>query len=124
MTREQAINYLKSSGMSEEQIETVVDAFTCEDCISRKAALAESQSTFKKAGYGIVSGVFEYIPTEAIRKLPSVMPEGVTITDFADKCRECGKIKSCEDCRTELHGSDEFFNFDSPMAKGENDNES
>jgi hypothetical protein len=39
MTKEEAINYLKSSGMSDEQIRTVVDAFTCEDCISRKAVL-------------------------------------------------------------------------------------
>ena len=28
MTREQAINYLKSSGMSEGQIESVINAFT------------------------------------------------------------------------------------------------
>lgn len=32
MTREEAKNYLKSSGMSDEQIKTVIDAF----CISRK----------------------------------------------------------------------------------------
>ena len=36
MSREQAINYLRSSGMSEEQINTVVDALTptvrCNDC--------------------------------------------------------------------------------------------
>lgn len=28
-----------------------------------------------------------------IEQLPSVTPKGVTITDFADKCRECGKQK-------------------------------
>jgi hypothetical protein len=39
MTKEEAINYLKSSGMSDEQIRTVVDAFTCEDCVSRQAVL-------------------------------------------------------------------------------------
>lgn len=39
MTREEAINYLKSSGMSDEQIKAVMDAFTCEDCISRQAVL-------------------------------------------------------------------------------------
>ena len=55
MTREEAINYLKSSGMSEEQIEAIASAFTCdyydyeaktcrraepcEDCISRQAVL-------------------------------------------------------------------------------------
>ena len=41
MTREQAINYLKSSGMSQEQIKSVTDAFTCEDCISRQAVIIQ-----------------------------------------------------------------------------------
>ena len=33
MTREQAINYLKSSGMSDEQIKSVMDAFNCSNAI-------------------------------------------------------------------------------------------
>lgn len=41
MTREQAINYLKSSGMSDEQIKSVIDAFTCDDCISRTELLTK-----------------------------------------------------------------------------------
>ena len=28
-----------------------------------------------------------------IENIPSVIPKGVTVTDFADKCRECGKQK-------------------------------
>ena len=39
MTGEQAIRYLYSSGMSDEQVATVVAAFGCEDCISRKEAI-------------------------------------------------------------------------------------
>lgn len=42
MTREQAINYLTSSGMSPEQVEEVVKALgaePCEDCISRREAV-------------------------------------------------------------------------------------
>ena len=39
MTREQALNYMRSSGWSEEQINTVTDAFTCDDAISRQAVL-------------------------------------------------------------------------------------
>ena len=43
MTREEAINYMKSSGISKEQIETIVKALAgendCSDFISRKAAL-------------------------------------------------------------------------------------
>ena len=40
MTREEAINYLRSSGMSEKQIDTVVTALSeepCSDAISRQA---------------------------------------------------------------------------------------
>ena len=38
-----------------------------------------------------------------LERLPSVTPKGVTVTDFADKCRECGKmlndkLQPCEDC--------------------------
>ena len=43
MTKEQAINYLYSSGMSEEQVKTVVEALEqepCEDAISRQAVLS------------------------------------------------------------------------------------
>ena len=39
MTRKQALNYLYCSGYSEEQVQAVVDALTCEDAISRKDAL-------------------------------------------------------------------------------------
>jgi len=53
-------------------------------------------------------------------------------------CPRCGKsdvideikvpqentmLTLCDECRTELHGSDEFFNFDSPMVKGESEYE-
>lgn len=38
-----------------------------------------------------------------IKHLPSVIPQ--TVTEFADKCKECGKIQN------------EFFNFDAPMVK-------
>ena len=41
MTREQAINYLKSSGMSDEQIKAVVDAFNCEDAEEPEAESKE-----------------------------------------------------------------------------------
>ena len=42
MTKEQAINYLYSSGMSDEQVMEVVEALEqepCEDCISRRATV-------------------------------------------------------------------------------------
>lgn len=39
MNRENAINYLRSSGFSEEQISEIEKAFTCEDAISREEVL-------------------------------------------------------------------------------------
>jgi len=39
MNRDKAINYLRSSGFSEEQISEIEKAFTCEDAISRQAVL-------------------------------------------------------------------------------------
>ena len=39
MDREQAVKYLQSSGFSEEQIKAIEGAFTCEDAISRQAAI-------------------------------------------------------------------------------------
>lgn len=71
----------------------------CEDCISREEA---------------IKIVFPYVDgdliADAIKHLPSVTPKGVTITDFADRCRECGKQKvgkwigelwgySCSQCK-------------------------
>lgn len=37
MTRKEARYYLQSSGFSEEQMDTIEQAFTCEDAISRQA---------------------------------------------------------------------------------------
>jgi len=28
-----------------------------------------------------------------VTELPPVVPKGVTVTDFVDKCRECGKLR-------------------------------
>ena len=40
MTREQAKNYLRCSGLSEEQIHAVISAFMSEDAVSREAVIA------------------------------------------------------------------------------------
>lgn len=71
MTREEAINYLKSSGMTEEQIETVINALTCEDCISRKAA---EEITWEEPSYTDALNVLTEV-REKIRQLPSVTPK-------------------------------------------------
>ena len=63
----------------------------CDDCISREDVLALAEK-----GILVSNGNYKSV-CKAINDLPSVTPKGVTITDFADKCRECGRIKPCED---------------------------
>ena len=67
MNREQALNYMRSSGWSEEQINTVTEALTCEDAISRAEAIRVA------SGYCHLAN----IPDE-LAKLPSVTPQQKT----------------------------------------------
>lgn len=69
MTQEEAIYYLKSSGMSDEQIKSVIDAFTCEDCISREEAI-------RIAEQGQIQG-YEWQFKE-LCNLPPVIPQPKT----------------------------------------------
>lgn len=67
----------------------------CEDSISRKAVF-ELIDDCNSDG---LKGIFcSYVDGEKFKKyikeLPSVISKGVTVTDFADKCRECGKMKN------------------------------
>ena len=53
----------------------------CEDAVSRQAVL------------DILSHyAHNFNADNEIKALPPVTPKGVTVTDFADKCRECGKM--------------------------------
>lgn len=74
----------------------------CEDCISRQAVLdglasiakAKAKSDAQKSLMGRVMFFTE--------QLPSVTPKGVTVTDFADRCRECGREKVLDKIREEI----------------------
>ena len=73
----------------------------CEDCISRQAAV-ELIKNYCENGCDIVED--NWCPScqreqfmELLKAMPSVIPKGVTVTDFADRCRECGRIKTSED---------------------------
>lgn len=92
MTREDAIYYLKSSGFSEEQIDTIEQALSqepCDDAISRSGAIKAIDERAKQIKNedtliglaGAVGILFE---------LPSVTQKSETVTEFADRCRECG----------------------------------
>jgi hypothetical protein len=68
----------------------ILEQQPCEDCISREQAI---RATYGFERYtGIDETPYEYVES-ILRDLPSVTPKGVTITDFADRCRECGRIK-------------------------------
>jgi hypothetical protein len=85
MTREDAIYYLQSSGFSEEQINTIEQAFIpkpCTDAISRQAVLDEM---YKRRADG------DAITAGFIKNLPPVTPQP--------------KMKRCKDCR--------YFEYDS-----------
>ena len=97
MTREEAIYYLKSSGMSDEQIKSVIDAFTCEDCISREEALKVMCDNCPM--YNCVCGCSSY---RHIERMPSVTPQptigkwiNVDSLDGAlwHACSECGETE-------------------------------
>lgn len=78
----------------------------CGDCISREDTINKMNELI--AEYIPIMPVGWTLPLNIARtiiEMPSVTPKGVTITDFADKCRECGKTKHCKDCK--------YFEYDS-----------
>lgn len=62
----------------------------CEDCVSREELKKWLDMNFSFGGALRKLELFDRLDKE----LPSVTPKGVTVTDFADKCRECGKMKN------------------------------
>lgn len=71
MTREQALNYLVSSGLTEEQVMEVVEALRqepCEDAVSRQAV---EKITWEEPSYTDALNVLTEV-REKIRQLPSV----------------------------------------------------
>jgi DNA-binding transcriptional MerR regulator len=81
MTREQAINYLRSSGFSEEQIQEIVKALEQEpcDCISRQQAVDKMQELededIEMYGCSIPEGFDGKRAIEALNTLPSIQPK-------------------------------------------------
>lgn len=63
----------------------------CEDCVSRQAV----HNMLEDIPIVNTDKWFNWLQKACLKlaDLPSVIPKGVTVTDFADKCRECGKQK-------------------------------
>ena len=75
-------------------INVLIGEEPCEDTIS-KASVFEIMGNLMSIPYDLDRPINKKDVSESmgeIRALPSVVPKGVTVTDFADKCRECGKL--------------------------------
>ena len=89
----------------------------CEDCISRAEVrrvlgneVFELMKVSRKDNPKVdakIGGINWSLNT--IMELPSVTPKGVTITEFADRCRECGREKVLDKIRAEIR---ELATFD------------
>lgn len=110
MNREEAIYYLKSSGMSDEQIKSVIDAFTCEDCISREEAIGivariKEMHIDDREQYPINYGTICDIDL-ALQRLPSVTPSYNSVKTELKPCEDC---ISRESLRQKLQEHHDFF---------------
>lgn len=95
MDRENAINYLRSSGFSEEQINEIEKAFTCEDAISRQAALDLCERFDGCVPYSILSN-YDMLPSVSTEKVGRWKRRIVDSGYNADwSCSCCGyKVKT------------------------------
>ena len=106
MTREQAKNYLRCSGLSEEQIHAVISAFMSEDAVSRpnfdlrvRTAVGMVEEELTEDFKDGIKMVLELLKTE-----PSVAPamergSWVPVDDEPHEdyeCDHCGRIVYCE----------------------------
>lgn len=106
MTREDAIYYLQSSGFSEEQINTIEQAFIpkpCEDAISRQA-VDDAIYDYSRACDVDYAQIMEYID-----KLPSVTPQPKT--GHWIKIGTLGLGVKCPFCDGVFAGDKELYNF-------------
>ena len=77
---------------------------SCEDAISRVETvkfLANHSNEFENAKIKMAFQAASSLVNNP-HNLPPVTPKGVTVTDFADKCRECGREKVLDKIRAEI----------------------
>lgn len=115
MTREDAIYYLQSSGFSEEQINTIEQAFIpkpCVDAISRQAVIKHLHNEY----HGMISDesmkIYEII--NMLKEQPPVTPKPRTghwdfFGDNCFSCTECGEVYSLEQFNALKNYKDDEF---------------
>ena len=113
--------YDDASGYTRSHNEAIrtTDAKRCEECADEHRQLAEWLKDYKRlkeqepcddaiSRQAVIDVIereqFKGDAISEIEKLPPVNPQE-TVTEFADRCRECGKMKRCKDCK--------YFEYDS-----------
>lgn len=71
-----------------------LSAEPCEDCISRQAVLDDLERSHITSGVRNQGTWNECIDSmmRTVKSMPSVTPKQETVTEFADRCRECGSM--------------------------------
>ena len=86
----------------------------CEDAISRQAVcniVNDIRDCISVEGYCAI--------IERLKKLPPVTPKSETVTEFADRCRECGREKVLDKIRAEIDVA-RFIDKDTKLCKNAN----
>jgi hypothetical protein len=82
----------------------------CEDCVSRKKLEKLKKWRLSYDNNTTIPKSDIFVKLTDIRALPPVTPKGVTVTDFADKCRECGKQRKGKWIAKEnIHGLERYY---------------
>ena len=99
MTHDEAIHFAEclkhnyTIDFMEDFCDTIIEALKqepCEDTVNRSDVMALIERINLKYTRGISKKAFGDLFSGTL-SLPPITPKGVTVTDFADKCRECGK---------------------------------
>lgn len=112
MTHDEAIHFAECLKYNfadmEDFCNMVIEALEqepCEDAVSRSDVLALIERINIKYSSSFIKGIsqtaFQDLLYGAL-SLPPVTPKGVTVTDFADKCRECGREKVLDKIKAEI----------------------
>lgn len=119
MTREEHIIYAKNlrvalnmaNNFSVETMESLDAAIKaleqhCEDAVSRQAVIDALDKRFDSVPMEQTTEIL--LLRKDLRELPPVTPTNTeTVTEFADRCRECGKQKKGEWCKQ----NDDYFDW-------------
>jgi len=96
---ERAILHIKTraDAWAVKEVEKALSQEPCDEAISRQAVFDESFEVDTKE-YGRI----EVVGVDAIAALPPVTPKSESVTEFADRCRECGREKVLDKIRAEI----------------------